>query len=319
MKPMRMLDRLRGDNQDGVTRPDLAWRQSAFDRFSAATAMPMLILTILMVPVLVAPYAVHHLDQGTRSFLDAAGYFIWAVFLFEYLIKVTLAPRRWHFVSHHPFDLIIVVVPMLRPLSILRSVRVVRALRLSRLGALAGEGTQTSKRSLGARATNYVLVVVGALILTCSVVVLDLERGAKGSNIKSLGDAVWWAITTVATVGYGDRVPVTPGGRAVAAVLMLSGIGLLGIITAAIASYFVQQAPGKGSDQNAEVLARLEAIETMLARLAASQESSPTITTDESRAMSPMRAPNGGADRVQEALQDAARLTGFPAIGSPQR
>jgi hypothetical protein len=64
-------------------RADLAWRQRAFDRFSAAVELPTLILTVVMIPVLIMPYAVHHLDQGTQSLLDAIDYFIWADFLFR--------------------------------------------------------------------------------------------------------------------------------------------------------------------------------------------------------------------------------------------
>jgi voltage-gated potassium channel len=231
----------------------------------------MLILTIVMVPVLIMPYAVHHLSAGTKSLLDAIDYFIWAIFLFEYLIRVTLAPNRRHFVIHNIPDLVIVLVPMLRPLRIIRSVRVVRALRLSRLTALAGEGAQKSKRSLHSRVTNYVLVVMAGLIVVSSVVVLDLEREVKGANIKSLGDALWWAVTTITTVGYGDRYPVTAGGRAVAAVLMIGGIALLGVITAAIAAYFVQHSREHGpeADQGVDLIRRLDAIEAMLAQLVA--------------------------------------------------
>jgi voltage-gated potassium channel len=98
---------------------------------------------------------------------------------------------------------------------------------------------------------------------------VDLERDAKAANIKSFGDAVWWAITTVTTVGYGDRYPVTAGGRAVAAVLMIGGIALLGIVTAAIAAFFVDQnrGHGKSTTTESELLRRLAAIEDMLSRL----------------------------------------------------
>ena len=252
------------DDQDSISA--IAARQKAFDQFSAAVELPMLILTIVMVPVLIIPYTVHHIRPGAQSVLDTVDYFIWAAFLFEYLVRLVLVPRRWHFVTHNLPDLIIVAVPMLRPLRVIRSVRVLRAMRLSRLTALAGEGAQKSKRSLHARTTNYVLVLTGTLILVTSVVVLDLERQVKGSNIKSFGDALWWAISTVTTVGYGDRYPVSAGGRAVAAVLMLCGIGLIGVVTAAIAAYFVGQS-GQASERSghaAELLRRLEAIESLL-------------------------------------------------------
>ena len=71
--------------------------------------------------------------------------------------------------------------------------------------------------------------------------ILDAERDAPGANITSVGDAVWWSWATVTTVGYGDRYPVTLAGRGVAAVLMLCGIALLGLVTAALASWLVDR------------------------------------------------------------------------------
>ena len=67
----------------------------------------------------------------------------------------------------------------------------------------------------------------------------EAERNSPDANIKTFGDGLWWAATTVTTVGYGDRFPTTPLGRLIAVVLMLVGIALLGVITATIATWFV--------------------------------------------------------------------------------
>jgi voltage-gated potassium channel len=231
--------------------------------------------------------------SGVDGSLQKTG---WGIFLLEYLIRLGLAPRRRHFVVHNLPDLVVVAVPMLRPLRLIRSVRVLRILRLSRLSALTSEGTSNARRSLHSRVTAYVVVLTGALILITSVVVFDLERDAKASNIKSMGDALWWAVATVTTVGYGDRYPVTPGGRAVGVILMIGGIGLLGIITAAIAAFFVQQNQGRGkpTSHESEVLRRLEAIEAALARLGAepvahltSPATPPSVAGNQSGKLSP--------------------------------
>ena len=71
--------------------------------------------------------------------------------------------------------------------------------------------------------------------------VLLFEENARASNIHDYPDALWWAIVTVTTVGYGDRFPVSAGGRAVAVVLMLVGIGLIGVLTATVASVFIKE------------------------------------------------------------------------------
>ena len=219
---------------------DTAFRERAYAGFSRASERPMLVLSIVLIPVLIVPLVKHDLDPTTKGVFDALDYFIWGIFLFEYFIKLVLAPRRLHYIGHHIPDLVVVAVPMLRPLRIVRSARALRLLRLSRLSAIAGGSTEKARRSLHSRAMNYVLVVMGSLILICSLIVMDLERDVKASNIKSFGDALWWSITTVTTVGYGDRFPVTAGARAVAAVLMIGGIALLGVVTASIAAFFVE-------------------------------------------------------------------------------
>jgi voltage-gated potassium channel len=86
-----------------------------------------------------------------------------------------------------------------------------------------------------------VLIAVVATIFLGSWLVLLFEEHAKGSNIHDYPDALWWAIVTVTTVGYGDRFPTTEGGRIVAVVLMLVGIGLIGTLTATVASVFIKE------------------------------------------------------------------------------
>ncbi len=86
------------------------------------------------------------------------------------------------------------------------------------------------------------------------------ERSAKGANIHDFAQGLWWSVETVTTVGYGDRYPTTPFGQGVAALLMLVGIGLIGTLTATVASYFVQE-KANASDE------RLERIEMLLAQL----------------------------------------------------
>ena len=86
-----------------------------------------------------------------------------------------------------------------------------------------------------------VLIAAAGTLFLGAWLVLLFEEKAKGSNIHSYPDALWWAIVTVTTVGYGDRYPATEGGRAVAVVLMLVGIGLIGVLTATVASVFVKE------------------------------------------------------------------------------
>jgi voltage-gated potassium channel len=217
------------------------WRVLAFTRFSEAVDRPLMILAFLMIPIIIVPLVTSDLPPGVSSSFVTLDYLIWTIFVIEYLIKVTLAPRRGHYVTHNVPDLVVVAVPMLRPLRLLRSARVLRLARLTRLSAFTGEGVTKSKHATHVEGVKYVVIITSALILITSLVVYDLERDVHGSTIHSWSDGLWWAIATVTTVGYGDKVPLTAGGRAVAVVLMLTGIALLGVITAALATYFVKQ------------------------------------------------------------------------------
>ena len=73
-----------------------------------------------------------------------------------------------------------------------------------------------------------------------SMAIFNLEMASPDRNIKTPSDALWWSVVTITTVGYGDRYPVTDGGRIVASVLMIAGVGLFGTFTGFVASMFVE-------------------------------------------------------------------------------
>ncbi len=130
----------------------------------------------------------------------------------------------------HWYDVALVLVPMLRPLRLLRLLALLRILDRSAAGTVAG------------RVLVYVTGAAGMAVLLGALAVLDAERKSPEANITDFGDALWWACTTVTTVGYGDRYPVTGEGRAVAVVLMVMGIGVVGAVTAAVASWILRRA-----------------------------------------------------------------------------
>jgi voltage-gated potassium channel len=237
-------------------------RAAAFERFSRAVDGPMMVLALAMIPLIVVPL-VYDLSSAANSAFLAIDYLVWAAFAVEYVVKLWLAPDRWRFFKANVPDLIIVVVPMLRPLRILRSVRVLRLLRLVRLAAFAVEGIHEARGILRRRGLSWVLLIVAALVLVAAALVLNFERDAPNGNIHSYPDALWWAVTTITTVGYGDRFPLSPAGRGVAVVLMVAGIAMFGVVTASIAAYFVEQRAehdlASRLDQLLERLDRLEA------------------------------------------------------------
>jgi voltage-gated potassium channel len=188
-------------------------------------------LTGLAVVFLVA-YAVQVLDTGLgpdgHDALEALLTAVWVVFGLDFLVRLGLARRRGRYLLHHLLDLAVLLLPMLRPL---RAVRAVLA-----IGVL--------NRQLRDNVRGRVAVYVGGAVVlvgfVASLAVLDAERDAPDASITTFGDALWWTITTVSTVGYGDRYPVTLEGRLVAGGLMIAGIALLGVVTASLASWFVE-------------------------------------------------------------------------------
>jgi voltage-gated potassium channel len=106
---------------------------------------------------------------------------------------------------------------------------------------LQGLLLREARNILRHRGLNWVLLIVLVLNLIAAAMVLEFEGGNPEATIASYPDALWWALTTITTVGYGDRFPMSSPGRAVAVVLMIAGIAMFGVITATIAAYFVEQ------------------------------------------------------------------------------
>jgi voltage-gated potassium channel len=236
--------------------------QDALDRFSAAVELPLTVLSLIWLPVLIVPLVVH-LRPGAADTLAAIDYFVWAAFVVEYLVKLYLSPHRWRFVTHHLLDLAVVAIPVFRPL---RALRLLRLLRLGRVGVVLVNALRRARSVLTHRGLHFVLLAVLVIILVAAGLELAFEHQARGATIHNYGDALWWAIVTVTTVGYGDKYPVTAGGRGVAVALMLVGIGLIGVLTATIASYFVEE---KADRDKAELNQRLNRIEELLETLVA--------------------------------------------------
>ena len=239
------------------------------DRWERLAEWPLTLVALLFL----GAYAWPILDPGLGSPWSAACRVVtwgaWGVFALDYVVRLTLSRDRPSFVRDNVFDLVVVVLPILRPLRLLRLVTLLTVLNRYAGGSLRG------------RVAVYVGGSAALVLFVGALAVLDSERGAPGSNIETFGDALWWAMTTVTTVGYGDHFPGTDTGRFVAGGLMLCGIALLGVVTASLASWLIervaeveeQSQTATRRDVNA-LAAEVSALRAQIARLTDDREGS---------------------------------------------
>ena len=189
------------------------------------------LLTVFALIFLIAfslPAINPNLSDKTLSILDLSQWVIWVAFALDLLMGLYHSDQKAKYILHHPLEVLTVLLPFLRPL---------RLLRVISLGSIV-----IQKVTMGRQIAVTVKVVLASTLLAyiAAVQITITERGVEGSNIKSFSDGIWWAVTTVTTVGYGDRFPTTSLGRVLAVGLMLVGISLMGVITASVAAWFVQ-------------------------------------------------------------------------------
>jgi voltage-gated potassium channel len=196
-------------------------------RWERRTEWPLAGVATLFLAAYAWPILQPDLQPRLRTMCATVVLTAWALFGADYVTRAALAHRRIHFITHHLPDLASVALPVLRPLRLLRLIALVRVLN------------RKATTSLYGRVAVYVASSVLLVIFVSALAELDAERGRAGANVETFADALWWSATTVTTVGYGDRYPVTRDGRLVAIGLMLAGIALIGVVTASIASWLI--------------------------------------------------------------------------------
>lgn len=260
--------------------------------------------------------------------LDASGWVVrlctvvvqvvWLALIADYEVRFVLARHKMRFFWHNVPDLLVLLLP------------VIRQLRILRLVALLPIIDRAGVRTLRGRVVTYVaggsllIFFVGSLALT------KTEAGAAGATIRSFGDALWFSVATMTTVGYGDVYPVTTTGKFIASGLMLGGLALVGTIAATIASYLVSKVSTDDDDAaassaasaaaNASEAASQEAVSaremarlTEEVRLLRAALASPTVDVGVVGEGGSGVADGGGARAGQAADTQAA---GVPAAGA---
>jgi voltage-gated potassium channel len=225
----------------------------------------ILLLSIIVLGALGVD-TVFKLPKDISELLQALDTLVCLLLLTDFGIRFYKAESKLGFLKWGWIDLIASIpnVSFLRVGRLVRILRIIRLLRAMRATQKVSSLLLNNKMQTG---VTSVVLTSFLLVMFCSIGILICEQQDPNANIKTAGDAIWWAVSTITTVGYGDVYPVTPEGRILAMVLMISGIGLFGILSGLAASFFIGSNQKNRVREESEILVRLERLEGKIDQL----------------------------------------------------
>ena len=183
------------------------------------TALPTLVLSLLYTATYVYPIYFYPVGKSVSTFCNWFNYAVWGYFVLDYAIQFYLASAKGRFVRKNLLELFLVLVPFFRPVRALRAL-----LFTTKAGARSKNSIIKSIPLLISATTLLMIIIMGAAIL-------DIERFVPNGNIKTPGDALWWGLVTITTIGYGDKFPVTTEERLVAGEMIIFGVAMISTLT----------------------------------------------------------------------------------------
>jgi voltage-gated potassium channel len=196
-------------------------------KWDKATGIPLLVLALIFLFLYSAPIIFPDLDPQLIQTFEVLQTVIWVIFVVDFVGRFTLSPAKRTFMKQNFIEFLAVLLPILRPL------RALRLLSVLTIGMRRFGGKLRNKIAI------YVFATASLLWFLAGLAVTEAERGAEGANITNFGQGLWWSFITMATVGYGDKYPVTAEGQFVAVGIVLTGIALLGTISAVLAAWLI--------------------------------------------------------------------------------
>jgi voltage-gated potassium channel len=236
-------------------------------RWERASEWPLMVAAVVFLAAYAVPILHPDLPRLLLDLCRALSWLTWGIFVVDIIVRLVLADERLRYLARHWYDVLVLALPLLRPLRLLRLIPLLSVLNRRATMRLRG------------RVGIYVAGGASLLAFCAALAVLDAERSSPDANISDFGDAIWWAVTTMTTVGYGDHYPVTAAGRLVAFGPMIGGIALLGTVTATLASWLVETVAAE-KEQAKDLQLTVRRLEDKIDRLAA--ESTRSRTADRS-------------------------------------
>jgi len=199
----------------------------------------LMVLSVLSVFIILIDFTVS-LNPEISKVVQISDFVICILFLYDFLYRFIKADSKLAFMKWGWIDLIssIPAIDILRTGRLIRVIKLLKLLRLFRLSKILSSLIIRHRKKNAALAACLISLL---LIFSSSVGILITEGGSPVSNIRTAGDAIWWAFVTMTTVGYGDYYPVTLEGRIIASILMVAGVGLFGMFTGMIAAWFMEE------------------------------------------------------------------------------
>ena len=214
----------------------------------------MVIAALLVIPLLVIEESSFGQPWDTVEVILNWG--TWLAFVTEAVVMVYVTPKPMEWIKRHPVD--VAVIPLTLPF-LPADLAVFRLLRLLRLGRIF-----SLRNLLSLEGVRYAAFLALFAVLIGGAAYAAIEQDQN----LSAWDGIWWAITTVTTVGYGDSFPTTDEGRVIAMLVMFVGIGFVALLTAFVADRFIRQEVGEKADEREELmLAELREIKDRLTAL----------------------------------------------------
>jgi voltage-gated potassium channel len=223
------------------------------------------IVSVMAVAVGVAYYLVPNAEvKEVLRILDTIYAF---VFLADFALRMWMAnDRRGYFFRLGWLDLI-TSLPGIPALRIIRGVITIRHARRF-FDVTPDELDQIAQEQL-AQNVLFITILLGLVVISVgSILIVLVEPRAADGQIQSGGDAMWWSLVTISTVGYGDEVPVTPAGRWIAAFTIVVGVAIFTTVTSFLSSTFVgRNAKRQREEQIALARANAAQLEAMVERI----------------------------------------------------
>lgn len=242
----------------GASKAEPAYLTPALVRWRTWTDVPLMVLAIGSLPMLLLELRRNDLPSGDQMLMDVVNVAVLVAFAIDYVVELWLCRNRKTYVRHEYLSLLIVgsqaiaLLPGLAGIGVLRSLRAARLFRFvaiaARAVAIGGAASRDGRRLIRKHAASIALGSAAFTWLMSAAAFTIVEDVGVDGRIDSFDDALWWSLSTITTVGYGDIYPMTGAGRLVGGFTMIVGISTFALVTAKVAEFLVRS--DAGSDQH---------------------------------------------------------------------